>query len=335
MKRALYRAEIGLILLAVVYAAICYGVSYSVGKQDSFSLKIYSEATGLATFFLALGFITWRVFYIMIAVRPRQLTHFIVRDFKNFLISGDRIRHAIPVFIAVLLFMSAFTSTKMLIPLINPFSWDEAFMQIDRVLHFGIDPWRLLQPLLGYPIVTTTINFVYNLWFFVMFGALYWQLFSIRDPQLRMQFFYSFFLCWVVVGTLLAFVFSSGGPCFYYEFTGNDYYAPLMDYLRTVSPLWALDTQTMLLDSYKKHGVGLGSGISAMPSMHISVAIIMAFAGWRTSRAAGIGFTIFAVFIFIGSVHLAWHYAIDGYVSLIVTALIWWLCGKFTARLRA
>jgi hypothetical protein len=37
--------------------------------------------------------------------------------------------------------------------------------------------------------------------------------------------------------------------------------------------------------------------------------------------------TAYAVVIFIGSVHLGWHYAIDGYAGIAGTWLIWKFAG--------
>jgi hypothetical protein len=37
----------------------------------------------------------------------------------------------------------------------------------------------------------------------------------------------------------------------------------------------------------------------------------------------------------IGSVHLAWHYAIDGYVGALVAVFGWWAAGKLVRWDRA
>ena len=40
----------------------------------------------------------------------------------------------------------------------------------------------------------------------------------------------------------------------------------------------------------------------------------------------------FAAAIFVGSVHLGWHYAIDAYVSMIAVPAIWKFAGWATAH---
>jgi hypothetical protein len=54
--------------------------------------------------------------------------------------------------------------------------------------------------------------------------------------------------------------------------------------------------------------------------------------GWRINRWIGITFSVFAVLIQIGSVHLAWHYAIDGYLAGIAAAAIWYAVGRALRR---
>jgi hypothetical protein len=94
-------------------------------------------------------------------------------------------------------------------------------------------------------------------------------------------------------------------------------------------PIWALDTQQMLWRDYQHSRTGLGSGISAMPSVHVATATLLALFGWQYSRPYGIALTLFAVIIFIGSIHLGWHYAVDGYAAILGTLAIWWGVGRW------
>ena len=69
-----------------------------------------------------------------------------------------------------------------------------------------------------------------------------------------------------------------------------------------------------------------------MPSIHVSMAFLMALLGWRIRRALGIVLTAYVVAIQIASVHLGWHYAIDGYAGIIGTYAIWRLVGWALTR---
>jgi len=74
---------------------------------------------------------------------------------------------------------------------------------------------------------------------------------------------------------------------------------------------------------------GVGGGISAMPSMHMSIVTLFVLAGWSVSRRWGLLATAFFVVIFLGSIHLGYHYAVDGYVSMALTTVIWVVSGWF------
>ena len=60
-----------------------------------------------------------------------------------------------------------------------------------------------------------------------------------------------------------------------------------------------------------------------MPSLHVATPVLFALLGWRTHRWLGVAFTIYAAIVLVGSVHLGWHYAVDGYASIIAVPLIW------------
>ena len=269
------------------------------------------------------------VIYVMTMLRPARLSHFLYQQLCRYLGQG-RLLRALPVLLLTPLFTASFTIVKAAIPRLHPYAWDSRISAWDIALHGGQAPWLWLQPLLGHPWVTCLLNFTYHLWFLLLYSVLYWQFLDIRRPQLRMQFLLSFVLSCIVLGSVVAVLLSSVGPCYYGHLYSANPYAPLMAYLHTANqqvPVWALPVQDMLWQGYQSQGAQGELGISAMPSIHVATAMLMALLGWRANRAAGIAFSLFAVLIMLGSIHLGWHYALDGYVGAAGAALIWQLVG--------
>lgn len=331
------RTHVLFIVFVVCYAAAGFIAAWALDKAEIMSLSgPFNKNLALVTGCFLLAFFCGHAICVMIFVRPEHLTRYILTDLRKNYLNAERVLIALPVLVFMPIFISVFTSFKTMIPFMNSYSWDPLFAEWDAALHGGVQPWQLLQPLLGSPRLTSAVNFSYNLWFFVMYGVLLWQAFSLRDLRLRMHFILTFVGCWSLLGNLAATLLSSAGPCYYGRVTGLiDPFQPLMDYLRAANesfPVWSLNVQEMLWETYQNGGVGFGSGISAMPSIHVSMAFLFALVGWRTGRAFGIGFTIFAVLIVIGSVHLGWHYAIDDYAAIVGTWLIWRAAGWFINR---
>jgi hypothetical protein len=230
-------------------------------------------------------------------------------------------------------FFSVFSSLKSHIPNFNYYYADEVLMKIDQFIHFGNHPWEILQPILGLPILTQLLDLLYSLWFFLLFGVCLWMAIT-RRRRLRVQFFVSFFLIWILLGNALALLFSSGGPCYYNFFVeGHNPYSELFKYLSKSSyqdtPLVALQNQNILWQSFKS-GVPLefGGGISAMPSLHVAIAFLFVLVSNSVHKILCIIFLYYAIFIFLGSIHLGWHYAIDGYVAIFGVLVIWKLSNK-------
>ena len=178
--------------------------------------------------------------------------------------------------------------------------------------------------------VTVAIAEAYSFpWYALFLLMQFWYTFS-SDPR-RQQFLVSNLLIWILLGNGLAAAFASVGPCYYGRIVdGPDPFAAQMDYLTAVADshrLVSAMAQEYLWTSYQSDFLRLGSGISAMPSMHLAIGTLMALWMWGGGRFLRIVGVCYLVLLQLGSVHLAWHYAIDGYVSILSTLLIWWIVG--------
>ncbi len=323
-------------LVIVTYAAAklqsyLLGRPLKLGLAGMVSIKMLIIVGGIITFWLACELVKlWRSGY------QGSPTLALIRKLFEDMLTPGRVSNSLHAFIASGIFAVGFTTTKANIPLTIPFSWDDAFIELDRVMHFGVLPHEILAPLFQYPLVTFVMNVTYNMWFLVLMGFFVWQGFREKDTPLRQRFLLAYLLCWFTGTGIAGTIFSSAGPCFYGRlFPGPDPYAELMAYLAhadTLHPIWALSTQDMLWESYVT-SEGMISGISAMPSMHVATTVIF----FLCARAAGIAWLtwatgIFAVMIQLGSVLLAWHYAVDGYAGALLALGCWWIAGWWVGR---
>jgi PAP2 superfamily len=239
-------------------------------------------------------------------------------------------------FMFIVLFLArAFTSYKTAIPGYVPFYADPLLANIDLMI-FGTDPWRITHALIG-PTGTVVIDRIYALWFVIMMLYFGWFCFT-RNQVLQLRGLLTFVFAWTILGNFVAVILSSTGPCFYEHFYHDTRFAPMMAELRAIhsnDTLLALKSMNFLIDSIGKER--FGAGISAMPSLHVAIAFLCFLVAWEFGRhwwAKLLGFLFFAA-ILVGSVHLGWHYAVDGIVSVIVTGLIWWGSGRFVRWVEA
>lgn len=236
-----------------------------------------------------------------------------------------RFARGLPMLLALVVFMPAFSAIKSAIARFAPYTWDPTWIALDRAIH-GTDPWRLLQPVLGYPLVTSLLSMAYLAWFFLIYSGSIFFCFLSRDAELRARYFIVYFAAWTVCGVFLAIAFASVGPCFVGPLLGNHTFDAQVAYLNAANahfPVLILPAQRFLLEAQVHADHGLGAGISAMPSMHVAMALLFALAIAPASRWARAGGFAFFAIIQLASVHLASHYAVDGYVSIVVTAGLW------------
>jgi hypothetical protein len=318
-----------LIALIAIYAALAVVVGWLTGYSQLVKVEFFGgdflKLLGLVAVVLSLGHAVW----IAVAVRPEgQLFPTIIDSYRRF-VSPKRIASFLLVICIAPYFLTAFSSFKRMIPYYNYWHWDPTFKDWDKWLHFGRDPWEWTHAVFGSPAASGVISFGYNAWYFVIFFSFIWQAWNTKNPRLRNQFLYSFFLTWIILGTVLATALSSAGPVYYGRVvSGVDPFAPLMHRLYEINANWnvwtlPLPIQEKLWEVYASGGQMIGAGISAMPSLHVATTALAMILAWQYGRIAGIVMTLFLVMIQIGSVHLAWHYAIDGYLSIVLVFLIW------------
>jgi hypothetical protein len=330
--RVMARRDRVLYLLALTTLVTGYALQPVTGNRPDWAtvLKL-SERLALIGGMLAAVAVVWRLGWLACVARSRRPTRDLARWAVGFLRAEGLAANALHTLALFLLFGAGFAVLKGAVAVAAPFAWDATLAELDRVLHFGRYPHEWLGPLLDRPAVVFAVNFVYNLWFLVLVASFLAAAGDTRRPALRHQYLMSFMLVWFVGGFLVAMAFSSAGPCFFAPIGLGDLYAPLMDRLHAADArfdIWAVETQAALWAGFTGDRPG-SAGISAFPSMHVATATLFALAARRVHRGLFAASVAFWALIMLGSVLLAWHYAVDGYAAALIAIVVWRLCGRY------
>ncbi|MEZ5783548.1 MAG: phosphatase PAP2 family protein [Rhizobiaceae bacterium] len=230
---------------------------------------------------------------------------------------------------SMMIFQGTFTSVKNgLAAWHGGFPLERHFADIDKALHFGVDPWRYLFAFAENETFLSFVEWNYGvLWFVICFGVMFYMVTSARTKAARSRYVLSFMLTWIVVGNIAAGIFMCAGPAYYGLVTGDT--ARFGDQLAFLAKHADYDGsaayyQNYLWMLYERGMTGFGSGISAFPSMHVAFIMLTALFVWERSRLLGLAAFAYVAFINASSVYLAWHYAVDGYASIILTLGIYY-----------
>ena len=225
--------------------------------------------------------------------------------------------------ILVCLQLAVLNLTKHTLPHRVGFFADPYLAAFDHAL-FGEDPWRITHRWLGW--ATPTLDLTYACW--VPLKALTIAALVFARPSARKsQAVIAYFLCFAT-GSFAQFLGASAGPIFYEHFGYGPRFAAL-----PLEP-WVATARTYLLDDVDLGTKALGGGISAMPSMHVTLAVWIALT-WHSflPRLRPVGWS-FAGLVTIGSVHLGWHYAADAFAGIAIALTMWKIAPAIARRFK-
>jgi hypothetical protein len=211
--------------------------------------------------------------------------------------------------------MIAFMWTKPLLNYYVPFWADPYLAEFDRMLFLGHDPWRLLDWLNSFG----TAIFYHRGWFACMIVTLLLTLTRPPSPQ-KSAVMMTYFLLWSVVGPVIHILVPAAGPVFFDKLGYGSDFAGIRvpeEMTQMSNYLWTV---------YNGDQFGPGSGISAMPSLHIATTAWMVLAIHVLARRWQLAIAIPGALIFLLSISLGWHYAADGIVGALCAVGCYKLC---------
>jgi membrane-associated phospholipid phosphatase len=234
-----------------------------------------------------------------------------------------RVGGAFLVALLIVPFQTTFQGLKESIGPIVGFPFDPMLARLAELVHGG-PAWQLLDGVFRFPRLILLLDALYMLWFPLVFLVIVWLSWS-TCRVLRIRALVSFLLIWIAGGTIAAWAFASAGPCY----SQLPQYVALVRRLDHIGfPLLARINQRGLWQAEQLDRLLPFGGVSAMPSMHVAIAVWMAIVTWARSRSLGVLFAVYACSVQIGSVVLGWHYGIDGYAGAAIAFGAWAVCKR-------
>ena len=219
--------------------------------------------------------------------------------------------------------MITFMWVKPLLNYLVAFRADPLLASVDHLI-FGTDPWRLL----GFLNITPLAILYHRGWFALMIMTLLMLLMqpsSVRKSATML----TYFLLWSVFGPVVHVLCPAAGPVFYSALGYGNSFSGLVTVQETN------EAARYLWRFYSDQSFGPGAGISAMPSLHIATTVWMVVAVWQFARRWTLPMAAVGGLIFLLSISLGWHYAIDGIVGGAGTIAIWWIAWVLLDRVPA
>jgi hypothetical protein len=268
----------------------------------------------MARFFVAgLGLYT---LYAWIRERsPKAYLHRIV-DWRWLLLS-------VRLWFAVIVFTYTYFCLKVCVPLVNFKLWDEAFWNLDILIHFGFSPSVFLLEVFTRSGLAPLLDLWYSWWLpSVSLSIAFFCAFP--QDRMRRRFMLSCVLLWTI-GAWLYVALPALGPIYVY----NDVWSGAGEQLPH-----AAGAQQLLWDNYQTVLTGRTGdlrqfnptrGVAAMPSLHVGAHWLLMLWFYRRARPFFVVAALGTFLTFIASVVTGWHYAVDGFVGILLAQAIYLL----------
>lgn len=228
-------------------------------------------------------------------------------------------------FIGSALLQTGFSFLKLMIPVVVPYYADPALAGVDRWLHGGVDPYEIAYHLGAFLPMGAILPVYLSVWGVPATALAVILVVADPDEGRRARFLMLYLFCWIVLGNILALAGSSVGPVFYDALVGGDRFAGLHAALAESGVVSSHIgyIQEQLWHAYAERGMAIGAGISAFPSVHVAIATLAAlYLAERSRWLAPLGLAFLVTILFL-SVYTGYHYAIDGYVSIVLVVAAW------------
>jgi PAP2 superfamily len=218
---------------------------------------------------------------------------------------------------------SLFLPLKYAIPMEVPFWLDMPLATGERHL-FGTDAWRIADGLFGWALLPS--DRVYGLWLPVQSLVLF-SVILLPASRAKTHALIAYGLAWFLLGVVAAMLCASAGPIFYDRMFGGHYFAGLTE--RLGDRAWVVQGESdAMWSSFASGRPGLVAGISAMPSIHVAISFWIWLTTRRLAPRTAPLAVAYAVFVWIASVQLGWHYVSDGLAGLVGMLAVWWLAER-------
>ena len=320
-----------LILFSGIYGMIVIGLAFMLNASwADFKpiLSFFIPAAATTFFFPPLVLLYYFLGAMKTATRDRHWVISVLETFEGHTstyIRDGRLHNALVAILALLPITLFFCIGKSMIPALGSYTLDPLLATTDRLLHFGYYPHEFLVPWIERTGLSGLIDSAYLSWFMVIYLITAFACWADPDQHRRQRFLWTYSLCWVAIGNIIAIIDASVGPLFFHEFYPyiSNPYEEFVAYLHTQEGLKIFVIADELLSMVRDDSPININAISAMPSLHVAMCAL-GFLYFRSINNALWQFLVlFFIIILIGSVYLGWHYAIDGYAGALLAWGLW------------